>query len=266
MLVKEFRQKSNLGIKGILILCQIEFKAFWKNKNILVSQIVQPIMYYMFLVMGIGSTIGMVSFGEIEVPYELYAMVGVMGLLITSQMTQTIYRTTIDKRWGLLPLKFLSGITPTYYILGMSTYPTIGFVFQSTIVYFLALISGFEIVFFNFILALVIAVISLLFWTSLGVLITVFINDYQKRDTIIAMLILPIGFSAPTFYLIDNVPLYINIVARLNPLTYQITAIRSVLFNEVQYNFLFISVVITIISIIISTIVLRRSKLVVKER
>ncbi|PAF07512.1 ABC transporter permease [Shouchella clausii] len=266
MLAEDFRKKSNLKWRGILILIQIELKAFWRNKNILLSQIIQPIMYFLFLVMGIGSSIGLIHYGNITVRYEVYALVGVMGLLITNQMTQTIYRTTIDKRWGLLPLKFLSGIKPFYYIIGMSTYPMIGFLFQSCLLYILALVAGFSINVLSFIFAVTIAVTALLFWTSLGILMTVFINDYQRRDTIIAMFILPIGFSAPTFYLMESVPFYINVIAYLNPLTYQITAIRSALFGDLQVNFVFVSLSLSFLSIVISSLVLMKTKLVVKER
>lgn len=266
MEAKDFRRKSNLGWAGLKILTIIEIKAFWRNKNILYSQIMQPIMYFLFLVMGVGGTIGNITYNNLEVSYEMYALVGIMGLLITSQMTQTIYRTTIDKRWGLLPLKFSSGIKPFYYIIGMSTYPTLGFLFQSTILYLLSLIMGLNFNISNYLTGLILAVIALLFWTSLGTLITVFINDYQKRDSILAMLILPLGFTAPTFYLIDTVPNYIKIVTHFNPLTYQITAIRSIMFDEPNLPFIALTVSLTILSFATCSVVLHKAKLVIKEK
>lgn len=266
MNASEFRKKSNLKWKGLKILSQIELKAFWRNKNILYSQIIQPLMYFLFLVVGIGGTIGVINYNNMMIPYEAYALVGIMGLNMTSQMTQTIYRTTIDKRWGLLPLKFLSGIKPFYYILGMSTFPIIGFVTQSLILYFLSVIFTLNVHILDFFLGVSLGIVSLIFWTSLGVLLTVFINDYQKRDTIIAMSIMPIGFSAPTFYVIDAVPNYINFIASFNPLTYQIMAMRSIIYGQPNLMYIILTIGLTTFVLIICSIVLLKVKLVVNEK
>ena len=265
MLVQEFRKKSNLGISSLGILMHIEFKAFWRNKNILITQVVQPTIYFLFLVMGLGGALGTVTYFNMGIQYQSYALIGVMGLLIVSQMTQTIYRTTIDKRWGLLSLKFLSGIKPFYYIIGMSTYPVIGFTVQSLLLYVLTLPFDLNISFIQFVIVILIGIISLLFWTSIGIMITVFINDYQKRDTIIAMMMLPLGFSAPTFYLAENVPQYIHIVASINPLTYQVTAMRNTLFGIQDHFYLLLAVGLTTLSLICGIWVLKRSNLVIKE-
>ncbi|MCS4485764.1 ABC transporter permease [Staphylococcus americanisciuri] len=265
MFVQEFREKSNLGIGSLAILINIEFKAFWRNKNILITQVVQPTIYFLFLVMGLGGSLGTITYYNMDIQYQSYALIGVLGLLIISQMTQTIYRTTIDKRWGLLSLKFLSGVKPFYYMIGMSTYPAIGFTVQSLLLYLLALPFHLEIGFIKFVLVILIGIISLLFWTSIGIMITTYINDYQKRDTIIAMMMLPLGFSAPTFYLAENVPHYINIVASINPLTYQVNAMRNILFGIHGNLSLALTIGFTALSLMTGVWVLKRSDLVIKE-
>lgn len=69
---------------------------------------------------------GNVIYAGMKVSYLEYSYLGIMIYLVLGQMSQTIYRTTIDKKYGLLALKLLSGIKPFYYVIGMSTYAMLG--------------------------------------------------------------------------------------------------------------------------------------------
>lgn len=89
-------------------------------------------------------------------------------------MSQTVYRTVIDKRWGLLPLKFFNGIKPFYYIAGMSTFPFISVIIQAIIIYLCSIFVGDFISINRFILVLIALSICLLFWTSLGLILSTF--------------------------------------------------------------------------------------------
>lgn len=55
---------------------------------------------------------GNVIYAGMKVSYLEYSYLGIMIYLVLGQMSQTIYRTTIDKKYGLLALKLLSGIKP----------------------------------------------------------------------------------------------------------------------------------------------------------
>lgn len=89
-------------------------------------------------------------------------------------------------------------------------------------------------------------------------MITTYINDYQM----IAMMLLPLGFSASTFYLAENVPYYINVVVSINSLTYQVSILRSITFSII--NPLALIIGFTALSLIAGVRVLERSVLVIK--
>ncbi|WP_225745023.1 ABC transporter permease [Marinilactibacillus sp. Marseille-P9653] len=234
MTPQSLRHSSNLGLNGLKLLIQNEYKAFFRNKGTFLSQIIQPVLYFIFIVIGINSFVDNVTYNEIVVSYTNYALTGILGILIISQMTQAIYRVTIDKKYGLLALKIQSGISPFFYLLGMSTYPTLGFIIQSISLFLIANIFGHGFSIISSLLVMLFCVFILLFWTSIGIMITLRINNYNTRDNIISFLITPLGFSAPAFYFLEDVPTFIRLLAYINPLTYQLSAIRGLAFNHIN--------------------------------
>ncbi|HFD1748327.1 MULTISPECIES: hypothetical protein [Enterococcus] len=96
MMPSQFRVQHYLGIKGLKIIVKNELNAFLRNKGLIISQLVQPILYYIFIVLGINSFVTNIAYEGKTISYADYALTGILGILIISQMTQTIYRITID--------------------------------------------------------------------------------------------------------------------------------------------------------------------------
>ncbi|KRN77540.1 ABC transporter permease [Weissella minor] len=264
----QFRTQHYLGMKGLKIIVNNELKAFFRNKGLIISQLVQPILYYIFIVLGINNFVSKVDYAGKSIAYADYALTGILGILIISQMTQAIYRITIDKRYGLLALKRQSGVSPFYYIIGMSVYPMIGIFIQSIVLYLIARLFGSAIGLVNYLAGIGVVIIVLYFWTAIAALITIKINDYQRRDAIISFIITPLGFTAPAFYLISNVPTFIKVIGYFNPLTYQLYAIRSVVFDTpvAKGPIIALTLLATIVMIGLASYAVARMSLVLTER
>lgn len=71
-----------------------------------------------------------------------------------------------------------------------------------------------------------------LFWSALAILATIGINSYEKRDLLIRFILTPLGFTAPTFYILSSVPQFVRFFAYCNPLTYQLAALRQLAFKQ----------------------------------
>ncbi len=266
MEANELRKKSSLGIQGIYIVAQNELIAFFRNKGLILSQITQPILYLIFIVIGINSSIDGVKYNGVSISYAQYALIGIFSILIISQTSQAIYRVTVDKRFGMMALKLSSGVKPYAYVLGIAVYPFIGFLVQTTVLYIISLFFSIGISISSYYLTVLFGLVVLLFWVSFGIIITMFINDYQKRDVFISFLLTPLGFTAPAFYILDTVPFFIKIIAYVNPLTYQLEALRSITFKLSNYETFALLILMTAIMFVIVVKLIPRINLVLKER
>ena len=129
--------------------------------------------------------------GGVDVDLVGFLTIGVIGIQYVRMMTQVIYRWTLERKWSLGGLKLSSGVPRLGYYAGGGM-----------------LLCG-------------------LFWSALCCVLTAIIRSYRTRDFVVAMMLTPLMFSAPTLYSLDQVPVFLRAVARLNPLTYQLHFLRS---------------------------------------
>lgn len=264
--VQELRKQSNLGLDGWKIVAKNELMAFFQSKGLLATQLLQPILYIVFIVVGLNSSIRDVSYNNMIVSYAHYTTLGIIGLLVINQMTQVIYRVTIDKKYGLLALKLCSGVKPFYYIIGMSVYPMLGLLIQELTIYLIAMFFGIYFSIGKFLLIIFLSFLLLLFWNTIGILITMFINDYRRRDIVIRFLLTPLGFTAPVFYVMEAAPTVVQWFGRLNPLTYQIDTLRTLYFGGDFLLGAFWIGVTTFLALSLTVFIIPRIKLVLIER
>ncbi len=239
----DFRKKSNLGLYGLGLLIKYETKAFFENKGSVLSLLLTPILFFVFISTGISRMTGNVIY------------------LVLGQMSQTIYRTTIDKKYGLLALKLLSGIKPFYYVIGMSTYAMLGLSVQMFALIILANFFGIHYSLMKIGVMIVIIILTLLFWSALAVAITLRISNYQVRDNILSFVITPLSFTAPVFYVLDYAPLWMKWLAKINPVTYQLGALRQGVMLNQYFQSIIILLVFALAATALSSNLVAKSKL-----
>lgn len=223
LITPHFFRASKWSIKGLWVIAEVEMRAILNNRATLFGRVViEPLVYTSFLVAGLQGVISDSSF-----EFMSFAFPGILAVHTIRAFAGAIYRATVDRRWGLLGLKILSGVGGLGYVLGFSIIPILVFIAQSIIIAIVATALGASFSFSQYVLTIFIGIFMILFWVCLALLITTSVKNYRQRDMIISFSMLPITFSAPIFYSIESLPLYMKIVSYLNPLTYQVLAMRA---------------------------------------
>ncbi len=209
-------------IKGVCLTAEFEFKAAGVLKpSGLVRLLAEPIFYSMFVVTALASRGGVVQ-GDLAV----FLGIGVIGIQCVRMMMQTIFRWTLERKWSLGGLKLTSGVLRISYFIGMMVVPIATLILQTgCIVGTVFAVTGFRS---TIQVAPLVAgvVVCGAFWASTGCLITAVIKSYKTRDFVVAMLLTPLMFSAPTLYSLEHAPALLTGVSLLNPLTYQLEFLR----------------------------------------
>ena len=256
----DFRKYCIINLKVIYLLIKLETNVFFKTRATLVAQMLSPLIYFIFIVTALSRTVGNINFLGIEVGYKEYALLGLISMSIIGQMSRLIYRMTVDRRYGFFALKMQNGLHPLAYILVVSTSSILGYLIQSAV-----LIFNLKLALLNFILVIFIGLISMIFWLSVGTLLTIGINSYQTRDLLLTFLIMPLSFSAPSFYVLVDAPFFIQILATINPLTYQLQAIREVAFSIFNWQSLGLMCSFSLISLYLAVHFISKADLTIKE-
>jgi len=213
---------------------ELELIAFWQLKSgLIVDLVVGPVVYLALFAAGIGGVISSAINGDGNASdYLDFVVPGFLVLQGFNTFSRSIYRATIDRRWGLLALKRLLGTGGLAYVLAMMVVPIINFLAKSVAITTIALILGVRMQLLPFLGAILLTCVLLTFWTTLAILITARISNYEQRDIMMGLLILPMTFGAPIFYSLDAAPRYLQIIAFCNPLSYQVMAVRNIYNGE----------------------------------
>lgn len=266
--MKELDYKSQRfnSFKALKHMAYVEYRALMNNKQVIYSQLLTPILYYLFYSVGISSTFGDVEYRGYSVSFLKFSFIGIVGIIIFSQMNQSVYRIILDRKWGLLAFKYFKGVTPSVYIAGKMVFPVLNFILQIIILYGLSLVMGEYFTLVKFIEIISLSLLMMLFWYSLGTFISLKITSYRTRDMILNTFMMPIAFTSPTFFSFDNAPILIKTVSMLNPLTYQLNTLRDFAFETGAYNNFIIVIMMTSLMGILSLYSVKNAELTSDER
>jgi ABC-2 type transport system permease protein len=213
--------------KNFSVIIEFEFRALWSDKPTLIRSLIEPLAYLFFLAAGLSSIIDNESGNYIS-----FVFPGVLTLQLFRMFTYSIYRLTVDRRWGLQALKIISGTPIHSYIFGTLFIPTLLFVLQAVIIYPFALFLGAKFSMLGFAFLVFVGATATVFWVLLAIYCTFYFKKYSQRDLFISFLFLPLSLSAPVFYSLDKAPSYLQIISKLNPLTYQVIAMRQAYLDQ----------------------------------
>lgn len=131
--------------------------------------------------------------------------------------------------------KFLVSPTPrAALVLGKALAAGIRGLFQAAIVYMLALLSGVNINVNPLALAGVIAVVLLgaAVFSTFSQIIACLVKTRERFMGIGQLLTMPLFFASNAIYPITIMPAWLQVIARINPLTYEVDALRALMLTD----------------------------------
>ena len=248
------------------MVAEFELRAFWGTKSTLVSSLlVQPVVYLVLLTGGVESLIDpAVTFAGGN--YLSYVFPGLMALQALREFSGAIYRTTAERRWGQLALKRLAGVGALGYVLGLTPPLIIAFLVQAVVSTPLALLLGAHMTPQGWLATILLGSVLLVFWAALALLMTTLIRNYQQRDVVLGLLMLPLMFSAPVFFVLEDAPRYLQAIAWFNPLTYQVIAMRDAFNGELRWSILAVALICTAVVVVVAAFSVSQADLLGSER
>lgn len=186
-----------------------------------VALAVLPLTYLGLLGVGLSSAFGGASYLRFVVP-------GAIVMQALSGLNRVVARTVTERRWGLAAFKLQSGVPQSAYLLGILFPGVIVFAAQALVLLALAVALGVRYSVLSSIAMVAVAILCVLTWECLSFVVAAAIRNYQTRDFVLAVAVMPLTFAAPVFYTLDNAPTALRLLARVNPLTYQAELVRGV--------------------------------------
>ncbi len=267
---------SRSKLHGIWALTNRELKKWYQNPFILVMGIIQPVLWLALLgkAMNISSifpsnlptsavsSIMMSSFGTTD--YFSFMAMGMVAF--TTVFTTAFVGMSVvwDKRTGFMNKVLSTPVSRSVIILSKVFAASVRAIFQSAIVtlvaFALGLVTG-----TNFSLLSILGVFAIVFLLSLGLsslftALTLRTSRMETPQAIIQLITMPLMFASSAYFPIDKMPEWLQTVASVNPISYTIDAVRTLMifsngFDSLLLDFVYVgifAVVVTAVCVVLS--------------
>jgi ABC-2 type transport system permease protein len=208
----------------------------WARKRAeLISSLLQPIMWLFIFGVGLKDS---VKIGE-GVDFLTYLAPGVICQTILFSAFFNGVSILMDREFGFLKEIMVSPIKRQTIIAGkLLGGATIAFI-QGCIAFFLSLLLGVQFGnFLNILLALLIMFLISMAFMAMGLAIATKLKEIESFQKISRFTTMPMWFLSGGFYPVSTLPVWLKVFVYLNPLTYGVDALRTLLIGVSQINML----------------------------
>jgi ABC-2 type transport system permease protein len=203
-----------------------QVRRYWRSRSRLLGTLGQPILMLLALGYGIGAI------------YQKAGEGNYLEFLVPGIITQTVLLSGVfwgiiilqDKRFGFLAEMLVAPVSRLRILLGSALGGATISIIQGLMIFTIALIFGFRPDNWWLVVpAFGILVFMSLALTSFGAGIASAVDDFQGFQGINNLLVLPLFFLSSALYPLNNIPEPLRIISSLNPVTYMVDALRTLL-------------------------------------
>ena len=216
-------------VRAATVVWQREMIRFGRDRSRIVSSLIQPVLFLFVLGTGLSS---LLSTGEVDFRTFLFPGVLAMSVLFTAAFSGI--SIVWDREFGFLREMLVAPVGTTAIMtgkcLGGATVATL----QSLVILALAglvdvpydLVMMLELVVLLFLMAFMIC--------ALGLVLAARVKQIQSAMPLVQLTITPLMFLSGALFPLSNLPAWLKVVTTLNPMTYAVESIRSVVFDRLD--------------------------------
>jgi ABC-2 type transport system permease protein len=232
----------------IYIMWLRELKRFIRSRSRIIGSLGQPLLFLLALGYGLGAVFKAAGQGN----YVEFLAPGVicMSLIFTAIFggIQVIW----DRQFGFLKETLVAPVSRVAIMLGRTLGCATVAALQGCIVLFITLFVGFHP--YSWLLVIPAILVMLLIATlfaSLGMMIGSLLTDMQGFQLIMNFLVMPLFFLSGALFPLAGLPTVMVYITRVDPLSYGVDAMRSLLLNASQFTIGFDVGILLVITVVL---------------
>ena len=224
---------STSELRAVKIVWQRELIRFSTDRLRMITSLVQPFLFLFVLGSGLsrlteGSTSGL------SLKTFLYPGILAMAVMFTAMFSAA--SIVWDREFGFLREMLVAPVRRSSIVIGKCLGGATVAAFQGIIVLAIAGLVGVP---YDALLIIAIFGIQLLLAftiTAFGVMMSVRINQMQAFMALTQMLLLPLFFLSGALFPVSNLPPWLTVLNRLDPLTYAVDPMRRIVFSHLNLS------------------------------
>ncbi|MFA5368414.1 MAG: ABC transporter permease [Candidatus Paceibacterota bacterium] len=237
--------------KTVYILWLRQIKKYFRSPSRIIGSLAQPLLFLVALGYGFGSVFQSAGQGN----YLEFLVPGIVAMSILFTALFSGVEIIWDRQFGFLKETLVAPVSRIEIMIGRSLGGATVAVLQGIIVLVISLFFGFNIVNYSLlILAPFFMFLIALLFTALGTAIASLLEDMQGFQLIMNFLVMPIFFLSGALFPLQGLPKIIDIITKINPLSYGVDGLRGALSGVTQIGLTIDLMVLIVVIVALNTI------------
>ena len=216
-------------VRAATVVWQREMIRFGRDRSRIISSLIQPVLFLFVLGTGLSS---LLSTGDVDFRTFLFPGVLAMSVLFTAAFSGI--SIVWDREFGFLREMLVAPVGTSAIMtgkcLGGATVATL----QSLVI--LALAGLVDVPYDPVMLLELVGLVFLMAFMicALGLVLAARVKQIQSAMPLVQLTITPLMFLSGALFPLSNLPAWLKVVTTLNPMTYAVESIRSVVFDRLD--------------------------------
>jgi ABC-2 type transport system permease protein len=231
--VRVTTRTANSELRAVKIVWQRELIRFFNDRLRIVTSLVQPFLFLFVLGSGL-SRLTQGSTGGLSLRTFLYP--GILGMAVMFTAMFSAASIVWDREFGFLREMLVAPVRRSSIVIGKCLGGATVASFQGIIVICIAGLVGVPYAPTLILSVFGIQLLLAFMITSFGVMCSARINQMQSFMALTQMLILPLYFLSGAMFPASDLPTWLTVLNRIDPLTYAVDPMRRVVFSHLNLS------------------------------
>lgn len=238
-------------MKVIYILWLREVKKYLRSRTQIIASLGSPIMYLGILGFGLGPVFQRAGEGS----YLQFMAPGVIGMTILFTSMFSGIALLWDRQFGFLKETLVAPVPRLFIMMGRTIGGATIATIQGSLIFIVCLIAGFRPLSVAAIpLAFLFMALIAIVFGALGTVIGSSLKDMQGFQLVMNFMVMPIFFLSGALYPLKNLPRVLSALTRVDPLTYGVDGVRTVLIGVTHFGLVADLVVLLVVAMLLLTV------------
>lgn len=225
---------SNLmaGMRGAFTIWVRDLLRFSRDRARLISSLGQPLLF--LLLFGGGFSAAISGLGQGELNYTQFLFPGILAMTVLFTSVFSAVSIVWDREFGFLKEVMVAPVSRVAVAAGKVAGGTTVALIQGFVILILGPILGIRLELSQIVMIFAILLLMAVMMTSFGLLIASRQRSMEGFHMVMNFVLLPMFFLSGAFFPLQGVPLWMHLLATLDPVTYGVDPLRQVVLQSVM--------------------------------
>ncbi len=223
-------------------------KRYFRDRSRIVGSLASPIIFIFVLGVGLGSSLKFAGPAE-GLDYKTFIFPGILGMTVLFAGVFSAVSIVWDREFGFLKEMMVAPVSSWSIALGKVLSGTTIASFQGVFILLLAPFVGIHLTPWMLVRLLPLMFLVSFSMTGLGIVFATRLKSMQGFQMIMNFIMMPMFFLSGAMFQLSQAPTWMDILARADPLTYGVDAMRAIMVTDLAPRFSLFTDVVAVVLI-----------------